>query len=375
MEKIFYLSSDSEELDAFQKAFTNDYFVLTADNESNAYDLLNFSPDAQIVISDLCLKENDGISFLEKVNIIYPEKTLILAANQENRNKLIDNIDHINFFLYKPFITKQLKLFLNSLVKLLNSDKEKRSLMRIIETSTLFYSFFPIVKKRINRSFDITRIIIDTIVLRLKNYNNIENDYKKLCEKSLDDTQKVGANLDYLNNFFMRLRKYHEEFKSDKYENLDVDEQICEITKLYDHIFTDNSLVIDHVKKDQKLIIKCFKSQFFHIVTNLINYVIDNINKVAHNKASRPKKIVVATYNNDAYITIEVSYNYGIKDKNVERPYNNKEFNSVDTGLLITQEIVKYLGGAIEFENTEQSGRIIKVLLKRVNLNEDTNNR
>lgn len=152
--------------------------------------------------------------------------------------------------------------------------------------------------------------------------------------------------------------------------NLDINETIENVIKLFNHKSTRNNASIIFVRKNVGEI-NIQKIKLYQVFINLISNAIDSFESIP--AINRQKNKVIITVNENAgFILIKISDNgCGISAENVERifdkDYTTKK-DGVGIGLNSTRNIIKNdLGGEIKYESIENIGTncIVKIPIQK----------
>jgi len=103
--KILYVDDEIINLQLFKIVFSKEYEVLTAENGMKGLDVLSINHDVVIVISDMKMPGMNGIEFIKKSKILYPDISYFIFTGYEITGEIQEalNTGLILKYFSKPF--------------------------------------------------------------------------------------------------------------------------------------------------------------------------------------------------------------------------------------------------------------------------------
>ena len=83
MQKILYVDDETINLQLFKINFGKKYEVLIAENAMIGLEILNNYPDISVVISDMKMPEMNGIEFIKKSKVKFPDKNYFILTGYD----------------------------------------------------------------------------------------------------------------------------------------------------------------------------------------------------------------------------------------------------------------------------------------------------
>jgi signal transduction histidine kinase len=130
-QRTFLVVDDEPDiLDAIQRMFRRDYRVLTAQNGSEALEIVR-SKDVQVVMTDQRMPEMTGVEFLAQLRREHPEIVRVLFTGYSDIDHVIDAINegHVYRYISKPWKPAELKLFVEQAFDYYESERERDRLL------------------------------------------------------------------------------------------------------------------------------------------------------------------------------------------------------------------------------------------------------
>jgi response regulator RpfG family c-di-GMP phosphodiesterase len=103
--KILYVDDENVNLVGFKASFRMDYQILTANNTTDAAELLSKNPDIRIIFCDQRMPDKTGVDFFKEIRSTYPHPIRILLTAYTDMESLIEAINLSNIYRYvkKPW--------------------------------------------------------------------------------------------------------------------------------------------------------------------------------------------------------------------------------------------------------------------------------
>lgn len=130
--KATFLVIDDEPdiLDAIARLFRKDYDILTAQNVTEAWELIKKHP-VQVVMTDQRMPKMSGIEFLAELRETHPHIVRVLFTGYSNISDVIDAINegHVYRYISKPWKPAELRVFVAQAFEYYNAQREREDLM------------------------------------------------------------------------------------------------------------------------------------------------------------------------------------------------------------------------------------------------------
>ena len=103
--KILYVDDEAINLELLQLTFMNELEVLTATSAREGLKILETQPEIHVIISDLKMPVMNGLDFIKKIKICYPEKVCMLLTGFMESEIMMEgfNKELIFRYLMKPW--------------------------------------------------------------------------------------------------------------------------------------------------------------------------------------------------------------------------------------------------------------------------------
>lgn len=117
--KILYVDDEPINLKLFEINFRKKYNVLLAENGLLGLDTLKGNPDTKFVISDMKMPEMNGIEFIKKAKVNFPDIKFYILTGFD----ITEDIQHalntgmIMKYFRKPFNMKEIESSISSITK------------------------------------------------------------------------------------------------------------------------------------------------------------------------------------------------------------------------------------------------------------------
>lgn len=134
MMNILYVDDEENNLVSFVAAFRKSFNVFTAISAREAIEILNTYP-IHVLITDQRMPDMTGIQLLEAILPDYPHVVCMILTGFSDIEAIIRAINTGRVFRYitKPWDETELKMILDSAVKIYNLEKENRTLAEKIQ--------------------------------------------------------------------------------------------------------------------------------------------------------------------------------------------------------------------------------------------------
>ncbi len=103
--KILYVDDEPINLLLFKSMFNKKYEVLTADSGFEGLEVLQDTPDIQVVISDMKMPLLNGLEFIAKARAIFPKTHFYILSGYELTPEIRESLSNgiILKYFQKPF--------------------------------------------------------------------------------------------------------------------------------------------------------------------------------------------------------------------------------------------------------------------------------
>jgi response regulator RpfG family c-di-GMP phosphodiesterase len=120
--KILYVDDEPINLILFEINFRKKYNVLSANNALEGLELLNTQREIKVIISDMKMPEINGIEFIKRAKILFPEKKFYILTGFEITAEIKQAIDSglILKYFCKPLNIKEIDESISSAPEIVN---------------------------------------------------------------------------------------------------------------------------------------------------------------------------------------------------------------------------------------------------------------
>lgn len=112
---ILYIDDEPVNLELFEILFEDEYNVITAESGAEGLDKLADNDDISIVISDMKMPQMNGLEFIGKARILFPDITYIILTGYDITKEIITAIESniVEKYICKPFDIEKIRETLN----------------------------------------------------------------------------------------------------------------------------------------------------------------------------------------------------------------------------------------------------------------------
>ncbi len=112
---ILYIDDEPLNLELFEILFEDEYNVITAESGAEGLDKLADNDDISIVISDMKMPQMNGLEFIGKARILFPDITYIILTGYDITKEIITAIESniVEKYICKPFDIEKIRETLN----------------------------------------------------------------------------------------------------------------------------------------------------------------------------------------------------------------------------------------------------------------------
>lgn len=112
---ILYIDDEPVNLELFEILFEDEYNVITAESGVEGLDKLADNDDISIVISDMKMPQMNGLEFIGKARILFPDITYIILTGYDITKEIIAAIESniVKKYICKPFDIEKIRETLN----------------------------------------------------------------------------------------------------------------------------------------------------------------------------------------------------------------------------------------------------------------------
>ncbi len=103
--KILYIDDEIINLQLFEIIFSDKYKVLIGESGEEGLEILDNHPDTTVIISDMKMPKMNGIEFIKKAKMKYPNKNYFILTGFEITSEIQNALDSklIIEYFNKPF--------------------------------------------------------------------------------------------------------------------------------------------------------------------------------------------------------------------------------------------------------------------------------
>ncbi len=107
---LLYVDDESINLMLFDKLFSNNYNVITAESGIKALELMQKHPEIQLIFSDMKMPEMSGIEFIKQAKQQFKNKSYFIISGYEINDEIDAALNSglISNYFKKPFNMDQL---------------------------------------------------------------------------------------------------------------------------------------------------------------------------------------------------------------------------------------------------------------------------
>lgn len=108
--KILYVDDETINLMLFTQVFKKRYSVLTAISGFKGLEVLNENPDIKVIISDMKMPGMNGIEFIQKAKLLYPDIIFYILTGYEITPEIEESLRNrlIVKYFQKPFNMREI---------------------------------------------------------------------------------------------------------------------------------------------------------------------------------------------------------------------------------------------------------------------------
>ncbi len=203
---ILYVDDEANNLVSFTAAFRKYFNVFTANSAKEGMDILRLHP-MSLIVTDQRMPEMTGVQFLEAVIPEYPDTVRMVLTGFSDVEAIIRAINTGRVFRYitKPWDQDELKLILDTAIKIYNLEKENRELVIKLQKEleiqkriiSLFQKYVPpdVVNEAIKEENEFSIIQGETRIVSI-----LFSDIRHFTELTAKLEPKVLV--DFLNRYF-----------------------------------------------------------------------------------------------------------------------------------------------------------------------------
>jgi len=108
---ILYVDDESINLMVFEINFKKQFDIITAISGNEGLEKLKQNPQIKLIVSDMKMPGMDGIHFIKKAKLLYPDKVFFILTGFDISDEISDaiNNNYIKKYFHKPFNQKELE--------------------------------------------------------------------------------------------------------------------------------------------------------------------------------------------------------------------------------------------------------------------------
>jgi two-component system sensor histidine kinase/response regulator len=353
--KILYVDDENVNLVGFKASFRMDYHVLTANNTTEAAELLSKNPDIRIIFCDQRMPDKTGVEFFTEIRSTYPHPIRILLTAYTDIEALIEaiNLSSIYRYVKKPWdeidiissIEEANKFYLaNSIISIKNEELQKA----YDELDKFAYSV----------THDIRAPLLSVLgAIDVAQYIDNMAELKEMLKM-------MEASVKNLDHYVQSLHEYYNLKRGElSFEEIDFND----VVKVQEETFRltarlNNVQFSAHVTQQETF--RCDKTSIQIILNNLLS------NAFKYQKRNGEHKFVelnISAANGQACITVEDN-GIGIHESHMNDIFTmffraTLEEVGSGFGLYNVKDALRKLNGEITVDSKEGKGSIFKVTI------------
>ncbi len=163
---ILYIDDEYQNLVSFKATFRREYTIVTAQNATQAYQILH-SQDIDLIIADHRMPETTGVQFFERILPEFPDIIRIILTGYSDVEAIVNAINRGSIFRYitKPWDETELRMSIENARQIYLLQKHNRMLFNQLQqkvaeqerTLKLFMRYVPqhVVEQALNSHEDL----------------------------------------------------------------------------------------------------------------------------------------------------------------------------------------------------------------------------
>jgi signal transduction histidine kinase len=390
-QRTFLVVDDEPDiLDAIQRMFRRDYRVLTAQNGSEALEIVR-SKDVQVVMTDQRMPEMTGVEFLAQLRREHPEIVRVLFTGYSDIDHVIDAINegHVYRYISKPWKPAELKLFVEQAFDYYESERERDRLLnelkeanRRLEEQNTLLSRTNEELKQLDRmktvfmevvSHELNTPIAITLGYAFLLQKELADDLDPVALKALRGIDSSAKRLKSISNRIFKMISDEGPASSLDLEEIDIHEFIGDLRNQIEPFLDKRDQSLEVTIAEDCPTIRADHEKLSDICVNLLMNAI---------KFSRDEQTIDLTVRpaDDGRIDIQVrDRGVGISDEDVSQifdaffsTFDSKHHSSgsfefgkrgIGLGLPVARKFAQMHGGDIDVETEEGQGSTFTVHL------------
>jgi signal transduction histidine kinase len=390
-QRTFLVVDDEPDiLDAIQRMFRRDYRVLTAQNGSEALEIVR-SKDVQVVMTDQRMPEMTGVEFLAQLRREHPEIVRVLFTGYSDIDHVIDAINegHVYRYISKPWKPAELKLFVEQAFDYYESERERDRLLnelkeanRRLEEQNTLLSRTNEELKQLDRmktvfmevvSHELNTPIAITLGYAFLLQKELADDLDPVALKALRGIDSSAKRLKSISNRIFKMISDEGPASSLDLEEIDIHEFIGDLRNQIEPFLDKRDQSLEVTIAEDCPTIRADHEKLSDICVNLLMNAI---------KFSRDEQTIDLTVRpaDDGWVDIEVrDRGVGISDEDVSQifdaffsTFDSKHHSSgsfefgkrgIGLGLPVARKFAQMHGGDIDVETEEGQGSTFTVHL------------
>ncbi len=301
-----------------------------------------------LVITDIRMPKKDGISLIKDIKLINQEQSIIVTSAHDDSEKLLELISlGISSFIVKPMNMEKFFYAIDSEVK-------KIHLKHIIEQHIIEQSKLAQMGEMIDAIAHQWKQPISAISLMAQAINyKIEIRGEISSQEVFEANELIQKQTNHVINTIDTFRKF---FRPNQPTEVVLLSNLVDLVQTIMKNTLNSNYIELELHRGGDLEIECIKSEFIHVLINLVNNAKDAFNeKNIENRFIMIEGLIT----DDGEKIIKVIDNAGgIPDeiiKDIFKPHftTKQQQNGTGIGLYMSQQILKKLNGDINAQNVE----------------------
>lgn len=352
-----YVDDELDNLSSFKASFRRVWNVFTAQNEKEAFNILQEN-EIQIIVSDQRMPEIKGVDLLTKIRKKYPESIRILLTGYADLEVVIDAINKGEIYRYfsKPWNNEILHEAFVHCSEIYQQKKELR-----IKDEELKKSYRELESFVYSASHDLRAPLVSVLgVVKLAKIQMAQGkepvDYLNHIEESVQTLDKFVKNII---NYYQNMKQAVQASEINIYQMVD------EVFLTYKHYEGAENIVL-HNKVDSEATIFTDELRLKIIVNNLITNALKY-----HDSTKKDQWVKVHAEINKTEFLINVEDNgKGIAKDQVEKVFEmfytgtNGKSKGTGIGLHIVKEAAEKISGTVSVKSEQGQGTTFTIKAK-----------
>lgn len=374
---VLYVDDEVSNLNVFKSTFRRAYNIYTAESAKEGLNILD-RIQIDLVLTDQRMPEINGVEFLKKVLLKYPEPNRILITAYTDFKALKDAVNDAKIFQYiqKPWEEKEIRLIIENALEIyylkqrnielteklrINNAELERLNSELLELDKLKFQFLKIISHEIRTPLN---GLVGVTSLFKNNMPSADYaNYQQLFEIMEVSTQRLGR--------FLLLAERITSFKANSYkvnpEVIDVKKVITEVLMESETKLTDKEINLE-LDLDDSISGNCYADK--QLIDICLSEILDNAVKYSDTGG----KIKIKTGLKSNFVSIEIiDQGPGFPEivmKNLFKLFtteDNMTNQGIGLDLALIKMIVEAHEGNISIFNNKDGGATVRLTFRKGN--------